>query len=128
MTGVDEPPLKNYFTLKELSCPCCGENKFNHGTLAKFNHMRVHLGFPMHMTSGYRCPAYNEKRGFTQTHATGQAGDIACTHKQAAQINKFYHLFGFTGIGINQRGDGRFIHLDDLDEIAGRPRPHIWSY
>lgn len=118
----------NYFTEEELSCPCCGENKFNLLTLNKFNALREALGFAMIMTSGYRCEAYNTLKGFTQTHATGQAGDIACSHKQAHAINKFHTDFGFTGIGINQKGSKRFIHLDDLEEAAGRPRPHIWSY
>jgi hypothetical protein len=38
--------------------------------------------------------------------------------------------YGFTGIGVNQKGahDGRFIHLDDLDNAPGQPRPCIWSY
>ena len=119
---------KNYFTEAELSCKCCGENKFNKDTLQKLNNLREALGFGLAMTSGYRCPEYNTKMGYTQTHATGQAADIACTHKQAAAINKFHTDFGFTGIGVKQKGLSRFLHLDDLEEIAGRPRPHIWSY
>jgi len=31
---------------------------------------------------------------------------------------------GFTGIGVAQKGNGRFIHLDDLQE----GRPAVWSY
>ena len=119
---------ENFFTEKELSCPCCGENKFNLSTLKRLNAFRKFLGFPMDMTSGYRCEAYNRVRGFTQTHATGQAWDFAVTHKQAYMMNKFHGMFGFTGIGIKQKGNGRFIHLDDLGEEIGRPRPHIWSY
>jgi len=120
--------MTEYFTHKELACPCCGENKFNAGTLEKFNAIRKWLGFSMPMTSGYRCEAYNKLKGFTQTHATGQAGDIACSHDQAVQINIEHSNFGFTGIGINQKGKGRFIHLDDLPKAVGRPRPHLWSY
>ena len=30
------------------------------------------------------------------------------------------------GVGINQKGKGRFIHLDSV--IDGLPRPHLWSY
>lgn len=119
---------QNYFTEKEQSCPCCGENRFNPHTLKRFNALRHFLGFSMQMTSGYRCEAYNTAKGYTQTHATGQAGDIACTHWQAFMINKHHARFGFTGIGIRQKGSSRFIHLDDLGEVPGRPRPHIWSY
>lgn len=118
----------NYFTDKELSCPCCGENKFNDDTLIKLNDFREFCHFPFQVTSGYRCKAYNKLRGFTQTHATGQAVDIALTHKQAYIVISNAKKFGFTGLGVKQKGHGRFIHLDDLTANAARPRPHIWSY
>jgi hypothetical protein len=35
---------------------------------------------------------------------------------------------GFKGIGVNQKGNGRFIHLDIGEMEDGRPRPHLWSY
>ena len=119
----------NYFSEDELSCPCCGKNEFNPGTLRKFNLLREYVGFPLPMTSGYRCPAYNKKKGYTKTHSTGQAGDIGVSHKKAVIVLEAAIILGlFTGIGINQKGDKRFIHFDDLDEDVGRPRPHIWSY
>jgi hypothetical protein len=31
----------------------------------------------------------------------------------------------FTGIGIQQKGGARFIHLDDLTGVG---RPTVWSY
>ena len=119
---------KNYFTDKELSCKCCDTNKFHRGTKAKLNDLREFLGFPFVVTSGYRCPEYNDKMGFTQTHATGQAVDIAVSHDQAFQILSMASKFDFTGIGVKQKGKGRFIHLDDLNKGHRRPRPHVWSY
>ena len=81
------------------------------------------------MTSGYRCEAYNTKRGWTQTHATGQAGDLEVSHKVAFRVAKYAFSVGFTGMGISQKGKKRFIHLDDLVEmLPKRPRPHLWSY
>jgi len=118
----------NYFSKKELSCSCCGEDKFSGETLEKFNAIREEAGFSMNMTSGYRCEAYNNLKGYTQTHATGQAGDIACTHKEAVTLLKLAIKHGMTGIGVKQKGSGRFLHFDDLDQVSGRPRPHIWSY
>jgi hypothetical protein len=35
---------------------------------------------------------------------------------------------GFTGIGVKQKGKGRFIHLDDIEDSGDRPRPWVWSY
>jgi hypothetical protein len=32
---------------------------------------------------------------------------------------------GIQRIGVNQKGNGRFIHLDVCDD---RPSPAIWSY
>jgi len=33
---------------------------------------------------------------------------------------------GMTGIGVQQKGSGRFLHLDDVTEEI--QRPWIWSY
>ena len=118
----------NYFTDEELSCKCCNENKFNPRTIDRLNALRDFCGFPFVISSAYRCEAYNKLKGYTQTHATGQAVDIATSHKKAYDIITNAEQFGFTGIGINQKGKGRFIHLDDLTELSNRPRPHIWSY
>lgn len=121
--------MASYFSEKELSCPCCGVNKFSPTTLARFNHLRVLVGEALRMTSGYRCAAYNAKIGATDTHETGQAGDLGVSHVLAYLVNKHAAGLGFTGIGISQKGDKRFMHLDDLPaSLPRRPRPHIWSY
>lgn len=120
----------NYFSEEELSCPCCGENKFDKKTLEKLNQLRADAGFPIKMNSGYRCPIYNESIGATQTHSTGHAADLGVTHLQAHTVLRLAFKYGFTGIGISQRGKpkDRFIHLDTLSNKPKRPRPHIWSY
>ncbi len=120
----------NYFSEKELSCPCCGVNGFKKETLKKLNLLREACGFPITLNSAYRCEAYNTLKGYTQTHATGQAVDPGVSHKQAFKLLELAPKFGFTGIGFRQKGSvsGRFMHLDDLPEIPGRPRPHVWSY
>jgi len=118
----------NYFTEKELSCPCCGVNGFSNMTKDRLNRLRKIAMLPMPVTSGYRCPEYNRKNGYTQTHATGQAVDVACTHEQAYALMSLAIAHGFTGIGVKQKGKGRFLHLDDLEAGPWRPRPHVWSY
>ena len=118
-----------YFSEDELRCRCgCGEYKFNPQTLDRLNALRGKLHFSMTVSSGYRCEAYNERMGYTQTHATGQAVDIKISHEKAYRLLAIAPIYGFTGIGINQKGSDRFIHLDDLPEELNRPRPHIWSY
>lgn len=122
----------NYFTDDELKCKCCGVNKFNNRTLRRLNNLRATLGRAITLSSAYRCKAYNLKIGATQTHATGQAVDIAVSGLNAYKLLDKALEMGFSGIGIQQKGDHkkRFIHLDTLQEDLeiGRPRPHVWSY
>ena len=122
--------MENYFKERELKCTCCGRNEFKQGTLDKLNALRESIGLPLTLNSAFRCERYNNEKGYTQTHATGQAVDIKATHKLAVRILEEAWRLGFTGIGISQRGDSgyRFIHLDDLMEADRRPRPHVWSY
>ena len=122
--------MKNYFSRDELSCKCgeCVGYQFNEGTLDRLNKVRSIANVPMLVSSGYRCEQYNKTRGFTQTHATGQAVDIVCDRESAHKILKAALESGFTGIGVKQKGNGRFIHLDDLEKTDWRIRPTIWSY
>jgi len=119
-----------YFSDKELSCKHCGEFKFNKNTRSRLNKLREQCGEPIIINSGYRCEEYNKQQGYTQTHATGQAVDIKCTHALAVKIIRVAYTLGFSGVGIKQKGNinSRYIHLDDLEKAKARPRPHIWSY
>ena len=118
----------NYFSNDELRCKHCDEYFFDDQTKLRLNQLRHELGFPITINSGYRCEYYNNQIGATQTHASGQAVDIKIRGEKAYNlIHKAIEL-GFTGIGIKQKGETRFIHLDDLTENEGRPRPWIWSY
>ena len=54
--------------------------------------------------------------------------DIAISGSRAVELVRMALASGFTGLGVNQKGDARFIHLDDLPNKDGQPRPHIWSY
>ena len=118
--------MKNYFSEKELKCKCgCEQYKFSEGTLYKLNQVREELNEPIKINSGYRCRDYNIKIGATQTHSSGQAVDISASRGYAYRLLALLLKHGFTGIGIKQKGDGRFIHADDLDISL---RPTIWSY
>jgi len=120
----------NYFTDAELSCKCCGANKFNPETLLKLNRLRELVGHPIALSSAYRCEAYNKRIGATQTHATGRAADILISGGQAYNLMRTAMACGFTGIGVSQKGDkaARFIHVDDLPVGGETPRPVVWSY
>ena len=61
-------------------------------------------------------------------HASGLAVDIGASHEKAYIILKLAIQRNMPGIGINQKGNGRFIHLDISKSKEERPRPHLWSY
>lgn len=93
----------------------------------KVEKLRLALGFPLTVTSAARCPDHNAKvsgTGRTGPHTTGRAIDLGVSHQQAYMVLSAAILAGFSGIGVNQKGGGRFIHLDDLKD----GRPTVWSY
>jgi uncharacterized protein YcbK (DUF882 family) len=118
------------FTLEEFACKHCGENNIEPELIDKLQLLRTELGFPFRITSGYRCAEHPIEKNKTApgTHALGLAADIALSGQQALQVISKATDYGFTGIGINQKGNGRFIHLDISKDSQGRPRPHVWSY
>jgi zinc D-Ala-D-Ala carboxypeptidase len=115
----------SYFSKDELKCPHCDEYAFSEKTLERLNKLRYEYDKPLLVSSGYRCEEYNNLRGFTQTHASGQAVDVICDRGHAHEVLRLAFKYGFTGIGVKQKGQGRFIHLDDITEGL---RPTVWSY
>lgn len=123
--------MSTYFKPHELECSCCGKNLMQDEFMDRLDALRALLDFPFKLSSAYRCPDHNStvsKTGRNGPHTTGRAVDILCSHEQAFDIITNARNFGFTGIGVKQKGEGRFIHLDDLEHRANRPRPHVWSY
>ena len=118
------------FTLEEFACKHCGENKIEHELIDELQKLRTDCGFPFKITSGYRCCDHpvEIKKSKLGTHALGLAADIGVRGKQALEILSKARNYGFTGVGVNQKGGARFIHLDISKDSEGRPRPHIWSY
>jgi len=119
------------FSEAELACKCgCGmlpERDF----MDRVQNLRNSLGKPMIVTSAARCPEHNSRvsrTGRTGPHTTGRAIDIGIEGAYALKLVELALAHGFTGIGVNQKGAGRFIHIDDLKFAPGRPRPWIWSY
>ena len=60
--------------------------------------------------------------------ATGSVADIKAPKIKAYIILKLAIQRNISGIGVNQKGSGRFIHLDIAESEVNRPRPHLWSY
>lgn len=117
-----------YFTMEELTCRCgCGRMEMDHDFMPKVVILRRELGFPFPVTSGYRCPIHNSNvssTGETGPHTTGRAIDIGVSYGKAKLLlETAIKSDMFTGLGVNQKGSGRFIHLDDIPE-----REAIWTY
>ena len=123
--------MSKYFSEDELACQHCGEYHFDEGFLAKLDAIREECGFPFPVSSGFRCVEHPiEARKIEQgkprgAHTYGKAIDIAVTGERAIKLLEVAIRHGVKRIGVNQKGSGRFIHLDGCDEL---PNPVIWSY
>lgn len=99
----------------------------DHEFITKLDKLRGAYGAPLKVSSGYRCPAHNRvvsSTGADGPHTTGLAVDFAVDRANAHKLLTVAVQLGFRGIGVQQKGPGRFIHLDDIQE----GRPTIWSY
>lgn len=120
-----------HFSAAELACKCgCGMLPAL-DAVERLERVRVKVGFPLKVTSGARCAFYNQqvaRTGDGGPHTTGRAFDLAVRGAQAYATVAAALAEGFTGIGVSQKGESRFLHIDDLPASATRPRPTIWSY
>ena len=119
------------FSAAEVACKCgCGmlpEKDF----MDKVQWVRDAVGFTLPVSSGARCAKHNDETsttGLDGPHTTGRAIDLVVRGTQAFYVVSAMLRAGFTGIGVQQKGDKRFIHGDDLQNSLARPRPWIWSY
>lgn len=119
------------FSKSEFDCKHTGKNEMQHEFMSKLQELRTAYGKPMKVTSGYRDfthPIEARKPNRNGAHPTGLAADIAVERSDAYRLLKLALELGFTGIGIQQKGSGRFIHLDMIEDNPVQPRPTIWSY
>lgn len=86
--------------------------------------VRELYGKPIHITSGYRTEAHNEKVNGRpgSSHLKGLAIDVACTASaDRYRLIELFMLVGFNRIGIADT----FIHVDlDKDKVQNV----IWTY
>lgn len=116
------------FKAAEFKCSHCGADGVKEELIAKLQAMRTEYGKPMRITSGYRCPQHpiEAKKSSTGAHALGLAVDVGVEGAEAYAILSLGFKHGFTGIGVQQKGSGRFIHLDIRN--GELPTPALWSY
>lgn len=119
---MNNSKLSKNFTYKELMCKCgCEQLELDTNLLNKLQLLRDLCGFPLVITSGYRCSKHPDevKKQQPGMHNKGLAVDIAKpVGERAYTLLKLAIQLGFTGIGVSNR----FIHLDLRDT------PSIWGY
>lgn len=118
------------FRPHELACQHTGEHGMTTAFMNWLQALRDDFGHPMVITSGYRHPTHpiEARKSSPGTHSLGCAVDVACSGALALYLVEKALAHNVRGLGIQQKGGGRFIHLDLAPDIQGRPRPHIWSY
>lgn len=122
-----------FFPEEEMRCKgnekrlcACGGMLPKHSFMLTLVELRKAVG-PLSVTSGARCPKYNSVvsgTGFTGPHTEGRAADIKCSHEHTLKIIEEALKLPFTGFGLDQKGGGRYIHLD----MVVRPSRYIWTY
>jgi len=119
-----------YFTVDEMKCKGTGKCEMDPAFMTWLDGLRELYGKPIIITSGYRTPEYNKLIGGANNsaHIYGKAADIAVSGEDAYKLVGLAIKLGFSGIGVSQKGEGRFIHIDTADSTDKQPRPHIWSY
>ena len=119
------------FSAGEFRCRHSGLYLLVPEFLDKLQALRSAMGCSFMITSGYRSETHpvEARKPRPGSHATGRAVDIALAGERAFQVITAAAEHGFTGLGINQKGGARFIHLDDLDaQTFHASRPMVWSY
>ena len=120
------------FSFAEMACRETGECLLDGALVDALQRVRAICG-PLTVTSGYRSPRHSKEAAKGRSggpHTLGKAADIRCAGTQAFEILHTALDEGFTGIGIDQRGEDRFLHLDVITHLDDFPavRPTIWSY
>ena len=101
----------------------------NHDLIRKLDRIRIIIGKPLHISSGYRTKAHNKsliKRGYkaskNSSHMQGLAVDVLCSDDET----RFRLVSAALGQGITRIGIAAgFVHLDvDINKNQWR----MWRY
>jgi len=114
------------FTPAEMLCRCreC-DSVIDEQFMDDLQALRDDFGHGMVITSGHRCQIHNRNIGgaLDSDHLKAVAADVAVGGAKAYDLIGRAIKHGFNRLGVNQRGDSRFIHLGK----SGSQRV-IWSY
>jgi len=121
-----------YFKIEEMLCKHTGFLGYDANFMDNLVLLREKCGFGFPVSSYYRHPTHpieSKKKNGGGTHTSGKAIDLSLDRERAFIVLRTALDMGcFLGIGIQQKGSGRFIHLDTCTATEGLARPTIWSY
>jgi len=112
LNEINDIGIAKHFRLSEFACPCCNLVMLHPKLLAKLVELRNILERPVYITSGYRCPRYNQKIGgvVNSYHRIGLAADIKVKDISLIELLEICENIGFGGIGFYEKKN--FLHLD----------------
>ena len=112
LNHINDINIALHFKLSEFSCPCCKRVMLHPKLLAKLVELRNILERPIYITSGYRCPEYNQKIGgvVNSYHCIGLAADIQVKDISLIDLLGYAEEIDFNGIGFYEKKN--FLHLD----------------
>lgn len=125
-----------YFNMSEFECrgyqrgeECCTglpDDGMSAVLLQKLDELREKIGYPIHVTCGYRCPSHNADVGgvYNSQHVLGTAADIYCDELTVDQLAEAAAEIGFDGIG--RYYDSEFVHVDCRDN-GESPNGYTWE-
>lgn len=114
------------FTDSEMACKCCGTLPPSPQFSLLLDDAQTHHTATLKalsVSSGYRChrPPEEVKKKKPGEHSIA-AMDFAVQGEDAIKHLHFFLDRGYRGIGINQKGDGRFVHINRRSQYG------FWSY
>lgn len=102
----DEKALAGHLA---LACPHCGEFYLDPDAMDALQRLRQHLGRPVYVNSGHRCPIHNARVGGAPLSEHKKiAFDVAIHPHTPGQLLAAAQAAGFTTFGFYQT----FLHCD----------------
>ena len=116
------------FRKSEFDCSFTGRNEMKAEFLDILQKIRTLINKPMIITSGYRDKTHPREHHKAKggTHTLGVAADISVRGADALKLIWIALDCGIQRIGVNQKGDKRFIHLDIGDRYGFNVS--VWTY
>lgn len=105
--------LSDHFTWSEFLCKCgkCDGQYLHIDLFPMLERLRKRIGgYPIGITSGYRCPAHNKRVGGARRsrHMQGDAVDCGSRDVSHVSLARAAEEVGFTGIKVY----ANWVHLD----------------